>query len=206
MKIILADTNKEVTDAFKKEFKTLNWGADIEIHQGSIFDIPNKFKCDAFVSPANSWGFMCGGLDLALSQYFGWQVQERIQTRIKNEHNGELLVGQALIVPTGHKQVPYCICAPTMRLPTILRPSDGNVFLAMRAILLLLESEPYSWNRSSDRPINTIAVPGLGTGVGQLSPKDCAEQMYWAYYSIMNTTYFPASLYNAREMYGFNKT
>lgn len=200
MKIILADTNKEVTDAFEQSF---NQVSNVEVYYGSMFDIPNKTPCDAFISPANSWGFMDGGLDLALSQYFGWHVQERIQTKIKNEYNGELLVGQALVVPTDHEQVPYCICAPTMRLPTILRSSDGNAYLAMKAILLLLNIAD-----KKGYPMNTIVIPGLGTGVGQLSPKDCADQMYWAYHTINSmtccpTTDFPTSLYNARKMYGF---
>jgi len=33
--------------------------------------------------------------------------------------------------------------------------------------------------------INSVAIPGLGTGVGGLSPKLCANQMYTAYREIM---------------------
>ena len=51
-----------------------------------------------FVSPANSYGFMDGGIDLAYSQFFGWGVREKLQYKILNSHHGELLVGQAEIL------------------------------------------------------------------------------------------------------------
>ncbi|MFK7969859.1 MAG: hypothetical protein AB8F95_05800 [Bacteroidia bacterium] len=47
---------------------------------------------------------------------------------------GEILVGQADIIPTDSEVFPYLISAPTMRHPmTIAR--TPNVYLAFRAIL-----------------------------------------------------------------------
>ena len=45
--------------------------ANVTTYQGSIFEV----ECDALVSPANSFGFMDGSLDFAISEFFGWHVQ-----------------------------------------------------------------------------------------------------------------------------------
>ena len=44
--------------------------ACVTVHRGSLFDL----SCDAVVSPANSFGFMDGGIDMLYSQFFGWHV------------------------------------------------------------------------------------------------------------------------------------
>jgi O-acetyl-ADP-ribose deacetylase (regulator of RNase III) len=101
IKIILADISKAMTDAWAEHFfeKGPLPGIDLKIHNGSVFDTP----CDAIISPANSFGFMGGGLDGILSKYLGWQVQTRVQEKIKNDFDGELLIGQSLIVPTDNE-------------------------------------------------------------------------------------------------------
>jgi O-acetyl-ADP-ribose deacetylase (regulator of RNase III) len=148
----------------------------VRIQRGSIFDV----ACDAVVSPANSFGFMDGGIDMAYSLHFGWHVQNRLQENIRNHHYGELLVGAAEIVETDHVEIPYLIAAPTMRVPMTLSDSV-NPFLAARAVLLLarhgiFHSGPQKGAQVADA-VQTIAFPGLGTGVGQVSPLECAVQM-----------------------------
>jgi len=96
-------------------------------------------ECNAVVSPANSFGFMDGGLDRALSERFGWQLQERLQKIIAKRPLGELLVGEALTVDTGNRSISWLICAPTMRVPMKLRQSI-NAYLAMKAILVAVSS------------------------------------------------------------------
>jgi hypothetical protein len=94
VQLILADVQPAVVSAWHTFFKDT---PNITIHHGSIFDVP----CDALVSPANSYGFMDGGLDLRISTYFGWHVQERLQTVIRQKHHGELLIGMAeIVLPT----------------------------------------------------------------------------------------------------------
>ncbi len=90
MRIILTAIDQDLTDAWTKFCGDLNI---ISIHQGSILDLAS----DAVISPANSFGFMDGGIDLIYSHYFGWQVQEHLQKLIKTKHHGELLVGAAEI-------------------------------------------------------------------------------------------------------------
>ncbi len=90
----------------------------MSVLRGSILDV----ACDAVVSPANSFGFVDGGIDLLYAQHFGWEVQDRLQELIRTRHR-ELLVGSAKMVETGHARIPFLIAAPTMRVPMILRES-----------------------------------------------------------------------------------
>lgn len=194
MKILLAETDKNLITQWRFFFKDI---PSVSVYNGSIFDNP----CDAIVSPANSFGFMDGGLDLALSKYLGWHVQERLQEKIKTKHYGELLVGKAEIVETDHKNFPYLISAPTMRMPMALNKTV-NPFLAMRAILLLVSKGTFDNGKPISENINTIAISGLGTGVGCVLPKTCARQMRIAYGQvILNETIFPRSWYDANELY-----
>ena len=54
----------------------------------------------AMVSPANSFGIMDGGLDLAIRDTLGLVVQHRVQRTIVDRHHGELPIGCAEIVAT----------------------------------------------------------------------------------------------------------
>lgn len=194
MHIRLVDISKPMVQAWQEEFwSDVEGGQEdlfsgITVHEGSIFENP----CDAIVSPANSFGFMGGGLDYYLSEHLGWHVQERVQKKIREEFDGELLVGQSLIVPTDHKDFPYLISAPTMRVPMSLASSSvmsPNVYLAAKAIFLALKKNPQ---------IKSVAIPGLGTGVGGVTPIECARKMRMAYEDFYLGRYtFPRTLNQA---------
>lgn len=90
------------------------------------------------------------------------------------------MVGSAEIVHTGSSRIPYVVAAPTMRVPMILRDTV-NPYLAARAVLLLLK-----YGVLSDGPlegelvssgIQSVAFPGLATGVGRVGPNTCARQV-----------------------------
>jgi O-acetyl-ADP-ribose deacetylase (regulator of RNase III) len=85
-------------------------------------------RADAVVSPANSYGFMDGGIDAPYMNHFGHEIQSRVRRQIY-DHHGELLVGVADIVETSHETIPFVIAAPTMRVPLGLRDSP-NAYLA----------------------------------------------------------------------------
>jgi len=177
MHLTLIDTNPEVTDAWEKVFADV---PQVSVRLGSIFDCP----ADALVSPANSFGYMNGGLDFAISKNLGWHLEKDLQRLIREKHYGELLVGQAEIIPTGHPDFPYLIAAPTMRTPmTITR--GPNVYLAMKAILTLLRYGTLAAGEPVRDVVKTLAVPGLGTGVGQVRPLVCARQMRLAWEDVM---------------------
>jgi O-acetyl-ADP-ribose deacetylase (regulator of RNase III) len=134
MRIILTAVDKELADAWRRFCGDMD---SVEIHHGSIFDV----HCDALVSPANSFGFMDGGIDALYSQRLGWQVQGRLQEMIRTRHHGELLVGAAEVVHTDSASFPFLIAAPTMRVPMVLRESV-NPYLAARAVLRAFREDP----------------------------------------------------------------
>lgn len=161
MKIQLIDYNREMGAAYKEAFKDI---PDVEVHTNSAF---------------------------AITKYLGQQVQNNVQKLIKEYYNGELLVGQALFVATENPLVPYCISAPTMRVPMYLGQDSINAYLAARAIFLLLK-QPV--------PFKTVTIPGLGTGVGAVPYDVCAKQVRKAYddFYVGNGSEFPKTWHQAQ--------
>ena len=100
MIVKLIGINSQLTDAWKKVFLNVK---QVEVINDSIFNHP----CDAIVSPANSFGFMNGGIDFSISKNLGWDIEKRVQEKIRSEYFGELLIGQSLIVETENKDFPY---------------------------------------------------------------------------------------------------
>lgn len=175
-------------EAWRHAFEGLD---EVRIMEGDICQL----ACDAVVSPANFFGFMDGGLDWALSERFGWDLEKRVKAAIQSRPMRELLVGEAMIVPTEDAQVPWLICAPTMRVPMRIKTSV-NAYLAMKAILIAAKSH------SGDTPITHVAVPGLGTGVGHLAPEVAAGQMAKAYREVMLGEFKdPGSFHEAQNMH-----
>jgi O-acetyl-ADP-ribose deacetylase (regulator of RNase III) len=78
----------------------------------------NTDKIIGVVSPANSFGDMQGGIDLAYYNYFGHELEEEIQDHILNVKYGELCVGDAVIILIRNKLDIHMIVAPTMRIPS----------------------------------------------------------------------------------------
>ncbi len=192
MKLIFCDLNEDLIKSWEK---SLGKDPNIKIYYGSIFDI----ECDGIVSPANSFGFMDGGLDYQISKFFGWHVQERLQNIIKRKYHGELLVGCAEIVKTDHERIGHVISAPTMRVPLILKNSV-NVYLATRAVLLLIKFGTFQDGSLVKEKVKSVAFPGMGTGVGRLPYDVCAIQMKRAVEDIFYDKYeFPKTWREAQE-------
>ena len=173
MRIILTAIDEPLAQAWQAFCGDLD---AVSIHHGSILDL----DCDAIVSPANSFGFMDGGIDDLYLTRFGRDLQTRLQRLILDRHHGELLVGAAEIVETGDRCIPYLIAAPTMRVPMILGDSI-NAYLAACAVLLLVKFGTFPSGPLQGAPIamhvHTAAFPGLGTGTGRLGPATCAHQV-----------------------------
>ena len=169
LQIILGDKNPDLIGAWEVAFTGL---PNVTFRGGNIL----LANADALVSPANSFGFMDGVLDWSISELFEWKIQPMVQAVIRSKHAGELLVGAAEVIPTGKEQFPFLICAPTMRVPQDVA-NTVNAFLAMRAILIVIDR----FNSENERPIKSVAIPGLCTGAGRMSFELCARQMRAAY-------------------------
>jgi O-acetyl-ADP-ribose deacetylase (regulator of RNase III) len=170
IRLILVDPQRPLCEAWLKAFRGL---PNVEIAQGYFEKLP-AFDC--MVSAANSFGLMDGGVDGAITNFFGQQLMERVQERILREYRGEQPIGTSMIIETGHELHPYIAHTPTMRVPMSIAETD-NVYTAMWAMLLAVDRH----NQTVERQIETIACPGLGTATGRVSVDKAAAHMALAY-------------------------
>lgn len=87
-----------------------------------------------------------------------------------------LPIGKTIISSTGDKRCYFIMASPTMTTPKDICGSK-NVYLSMKAIIkkLILINEPV-----------IIACPCLGTGIGNLSAIESAEQIKKAINELLN--------------------
>lgn len=162
MRLHLVDCVPEIVHAWKDAFAR---HPEIDISEGDILTVATT----CVVSPANSYGFMDGGIDAQYTQFFGLQPQTELQQHIGRK--GELLVGASVVVRTGHPRIPFMICAPTMNTPGAV--PKANAFYAMAAVLNAAER--------NQGVLFDVFCPGLCTGTGRVSAADAASEMAYAY-------------------------
>ena len=190
IQILLRDKNIDLVNAWSKEFKDDH---NVKISCGDIFGL----SADAIISPANSFGFMDGGIDLRYTIYFGLDLQKSLQNKIRSDFYGELPVGLATIVETNNAKIKYLISCPTMRVPEDVS-NTVNAYLAFRAGL----TEAINFNRNNSDKITSILCPGLGTSSGMMPKTICAIQMKYAYDSIFGRgNDFPNDLWEAHDLH-----
>lgn len=153
MKLILIDPNPALCDTWRKAFAGL---PHVDVASG-YFQYLKEYDC--MVSPANSFGLMDGGVDAAITNFFGQQLMERVQRHIIEHYRGEQSVGTSFIIETQHPDHPFLAHSPTMRVPMEISHTD-NIYRAMWATLLAV----YHHNQNHEHKINSLACPGLGTG------------------------------------------
>lgn len=172
LRIHLRDRSPEVVAAWQTAF---DGARDVDISQGDIF-APDAPRADAIVSPANSFGYMDGGIDGAYAQHFGDDLPQRLRVVIRAAWDGELPVGCAVIIETGSTDIPLLVSAPTMRVPGDVS-ATVNAYLAFRAALIAVREA----NRRRPGMIRSLLCPGLCTFYGKMSPEKSARQMRFAY-------------------------
>jgi O-acetyl-ADP-ribose deacetylase (regulator of RNase III) len=176
MKIIFFDTDSKVVVELKKK---LGYLKEVLFIQADVKELLQNHRIDVLVSPANSFGFMDGGIDAVYSKLFP-SIQNHVQAAIAH-HQIEsglgyyLPVGSALPVPTTNTHLcPLLLCVPTMYTPSDIRGTN-NAMWAFIAILRWLQFAV------KVMPDVTVACPGMGTGIGKLSPETHAMQIEHAF-------------------------
>jgi O-acetyl-ADP-ribose deacetylase (regulator of RNase III) len=127
---------------------------DIEVIHGSILEV----RADAIVNPANSLGLMGGGVAGVIKRYGGEQIEREAMSK------APIPVGSAVLTKAGKLPFLGVIHAPTMEDPA-METTEEKVRLAVRSAIALADREGFK----------TLAMPGMGTGVGRL-PKDVAAK------------------------------
>lgn len=180
-KVIMIDQRDDIVSAFKDVF--LDQDDElfniVEVQKGSISD----FDADAIVSPANSFGAMDGGVDLAISELITWDSVKLLQKKIIEEWHGELPVGSATTIKcVDESKFKYLISAPTMRVPENVVHTT-HAYNAFRAALLEAKKNPN---------IETILVPAFCTGYGGMTGVQSARQMNLAFQQVMSPARIPS--------------
>jgi O-acetyl-ADP-ribose deacetylase (regulator of RNase III) len=168
--LILMATDEFTARQFEKQFAGIS---EVTVHRG-VFQQLDDIDC--LVSPANSFGIMDGGMDAAITAYFGDRLQARVQRRIIDEYAGEQPVGTSLIVDTYYAHIRFLAHTPTMRVPSVISGTD-NVYRATKAMLNEVNLHPH---------IYSVACPALGAGAGRVHPAKVAYQMALAYEHVAN--------------------
>lgn len=162
VKLLLCDPAEDVRSAWTAQFAEKH--PEVQICADDLL----ASGADAIVCPGNAFGFMDGGLALRVLEELGWELQDRLRAEIDNSHEGELLVGQAVLLDTG-KSPRWIVYVPIAR--TSLVDDSLTAYLAARAVFRLLRQNS----------ISEIAFPGLATGDRGLASPISARQLRYAY-------------------------
>lgn len=183
MKIYLLSINKSSTDAWEKYFRQFPTSDDIEIVNDDFANFMDTHPdIEAIVSPANAFGLMDGGYDLAITNYFGDGLMKDVQDTIINEWYGEQPVGTSITVPiknriirtqSGATKCALLIHTPTMRTPE--RITDSRIiYQCMRTTLI----------EALKQKVESIVIPAFGGQCGKVSSNTVAKMMFLAYKQI----------------------
>lgn len=179
--IKLIDISPFVVQALESAFDD---HPEVTVIQGDI----TEQDVDVWVTPTNSKGHMSGGVDLAIRNKLGPEIQVRIQDAIQDVYEGLLPVGRAVIVnaPTHSHETPRWVVAT----PSMVGESDDlrrtkNTALACAAAFQAI----YYANDKHGAEIDSIAIPGLGSGTGKISPEVCADLMLVGYRLFLRKRY-----------------
>ena len=181
-KITLVDLNKPLVDYWNEAFKD---EPRVTAEQGDYFDVP----ADVMVSPANSFGIMDGGIDLAIRNILGEDVEAKLQEEIAIHFHGELPVGSAILIDTHHEKWKFLVAAPTMRTPGNVRDTT-NAYTAFRAALLAVGHFNMDTLGPKPKNVRSMVCCGLATGCGKMTYSRCAVQMKAAWDQINGSPQF----------------
>jgi O-acetyl-ADP-ribose deacetylase (regulator of RNase III) len=168
--VILVDLKADLAQAAA----AAGWSNISVMARTDVRDVPLT-PGTAFLSPANSLGFMDGGVDMVYSRAMFPGVEARVKAAIKALGQENFLgrfylnIGDAVTVPTQHEGVSL-IAAPTMWLPQYVLGTK-NAYHAMRAAL----------SEARRQGVRRLVTPGLCTGVGGMPAEEAVAQMMAAH-------------------------
>lgn len=177
--------NKEWTDEIEKLFAKEITTAKVKVQCGDVQTIPTENAI--FVSPANSLGFMDGGIDYVYSRKMFPGCETKVKDKIRVLNHTTFLgrpylpIGSAFSVKVAEKT--HLICAPTMFLPQIVSETR-NAYLSYLATLILFKKMFANANT-----IETLVLTSHCCGYGKMTPEECAKQMRQAYDDFLQVKY-----------------
>lgn len=147
---------------------------DVILVNDSFANFMRNQYVQCVVSPANSFGIMDGSYDLAITHWYGDQLQERVQKYIIENFYGEQPIGTSFIVEAG-KDAQYLIHTPTMQTSQPLVDSRV-IYQCMRSTLI----------EAKKNNIKSILIPMFGGTCGLVKPQLVAKMMWKGYEQLKN--------------------
>lgn len=171
MQIYLLDIDNRMTALWKIYFDAVE---NVHVVCDDFKHFMDTYSVDCVVSPANSYGIMDGGYDLAITEYFGKQLMERVQKYIIENCYGEQPVGTSISLDTRIDNIKL-IHTPSMRVPSNIK-DPMVVYFCMRTCLM----------EALKQGVKSIVIPAFGGGCGRVPGQVIAKLMYEAYMQVMN--------------------
>ena len=177
-RLYLLAVRDELADAFRLAFADVE---NVEIIRDDFEHFMTTHDAvDGIVSPANSYGMMTGGLDRALRDFFGMELQNAVRETILTEYFGEQTVGTSIAVDIPGFPGKKLIHTPTMRTPSAIIDYQ-TVYLCMRSALMA----------AIKAGVEFLMVPAFGGSTGQVPEEIIARNMRSAYDQIMEQIQCP---------------
>jgi O-acetyl-ADP-ribose deacetylase (regulator of RNase III) len=171
---LFVDQDPEVVNALAGSFAR-NWPSFVRFVVGNIF----RNGSGILVTPTNSEGDMSAGLDLQLRSMFP-ALEERLQSYIRTLPARRLKIETSVWIETGNVDYPFVVFSPTFRTRWDLA-SPNRVYRA--ALAVFRSAQAYG----SVSAVQTLLIPGFGTGVGGLDPLVASRKVFQAYRRAIET-------------------
>ena len=170
MKIFLLDRKQNMVKCWNKYFSTID---NVEVVYDDFENFMDTHNVECVVSPANSFGLMDGGYDLAITKWFGNSLMKKVQKYIIDNFCGEQPVATSFLIDTGYKNIKL-IHTPTMREPDAIK-EPLVIYQCMRTTLI--EAIKYE--------VDSIVIPAFGGACGALDYELIAKMMYQGFNQVM---------------------
>jgi len=171
--ITLCDINPSLCQEWSMAFAKLP-GVNIVCDKFEHFQ-----KTGCIVTAGNSFGIMDGGIDLAVREFYGVDIQKRVQAQIAHDFCGEMPVGSCAVVKTKKYDHPLVAYAPTMQRPMGVA-GTMNAYYAMLATLI-----------ATRKVKGIVLIPGFCAGAGKMPTSIVARQMAAAYENHVHNSKYP---------------
>lgn len=168
MDIEIFDINNDLID----ECKAMFGDTEIVCRVVRVEDLNTPY----IVTAGNSLGIMRGGIDLAIKNHFGSEIEDKVQEIIKSEWNGFLPVGKFILVPLNDNQT--LLYTPTMAHPGTLIDEEDVYFIACKLFRFVK-------SRRGGIDGDVISICGLGTSTGGIDNSTFASMVYRAYEDVI---------------------
>jgi O-acetyl-ADP-ribose deacetylase (regulator of RNase III) len=135
-----------------------------------------------FVSPANSVGFMDGGIDYVLSRRILPGVEPRLmqlisQSGVQHGNDKILPVGAAMWIDCPEQKAAL-IATPTMLIPSEVSNTQNAYWSALAAF--------HTMGKDAREGIERLIFTSHCCGSGRMDPRESARQLALAYHDWMN--------------------